>query len=231
MKKLNCIAIDDEPLALNIIKKYVTDIPELNLITSCSDAIEGMAILKKDKIDLIFLDINMPKLSGISFLKATKNPPLVIFTTAYSEYAIEGFELEAVDYLLKPFSFERFLKAVNKAVEQFELVQTKDVKQPDHVFIKSDKRLFRVLLDDIKYLEAYGDYVKVYTRNKMLLTKQKLSVMYQELPAAQFVQIHRSYVLSIKHIEFLEGNLVQVGGNKLPISTGNRDAVFKVLNK
>ena len=229
--KLNCIAVDDEPLALNIIKKYVHEIPGLNFLGSCGDALEGMAFIKKEKVDLIFLDINMPKLSGISFLKSTKNPPMVIFTTAYPEYAIEGFELEAIDYLLKPFSFERFLKAVNKAVDRFQLMESAKEFPKDHIYVKSDKRLYRVLFDEILYLEAYGDYVKVYTTDKMFLTKRKLSTIVKEFPAAHFLQVHRSYVISLKHIKYLEGNHVNIGENKIPVSAGHRESLLLALNK
>lgn len=231
MIKLNCIAIDDEPLALKIINKYAEKIPQLNLIESCPDAVAGMSVLKNNEIDLIFLDINMPKLSGVTFFKSLRNPPMVIFTTAYPEYAIEGFELEAIDYLLKPFSFARFNTAFEKALEQKKLMQSNELKTVNHIFIKSEKKLFKVEFNDILYLEAYGDYVKVHTTQKMLLTKRKLGNVLKELPSDQFVLSHRSYIVSIRHIEFLEGNQIEIKENKIPISAGQREVVLKALNR
>ena len=227
---IKCLAIDDEPLALNIIKKYAADIPHLDLLDTCPDALLGLAFIKEKPVDLILLDINMPKLSGISFIKSLKQPPLVVFTTAYPDHAIEGFELEAVDYLLKPFSFERFYKAIQKVEEQLTFISNAFPKQ-DYIFIKADRKFHKLSLDDILRLEAYGDYVKVFTIDKMILTKQKLSQLYAEMPKSKFVQIHRSHIISIKQIEYLEGNIVSVAGNKLPISVGYRELVFSSLIK
>ena len=226
---IKCLAVDDEPLAIKIIEKYVAELPQLELVGKCGDALAALSYLKNNKIDLLFLDINMPKLSGISLVKSMRNPPSIIFTTAYPEFAIEGFELEAVDYLLKPFSFERFLKAVNKVEEQFNLIKNTMEKEVGHIYIKSDRKLFRVLFEEIQYLEAYGDYVKVFTKEKMLLTKQKLSALIKELPASQFLQIHRSHAISVAAIEYLEGNMVQVAGKNLPISAGYKQAVLTAL--
>ncbi len=226
---LKCIIVDDEPLAIKILEKYISKLPNVKIEATCEDALEALTIIKSKKIDLIFLDINMPKLSGISFVRALKNPPLIIFTTAYPEYAVEGFELEAVDYLLKPFSFERFLKAVEKAEGKLTSSQEEHWVGNEHIFIKSDKKLFRVLFDEILYLEAYGDYVKVHTRKKMLLTKQKLTVLAKGLPDKEFIQSHRSFIISIKAIDYIEGNSVQIAGNKLPISAGNRQKGLEAI--
>lgn len=226
---IKCIVVDDEPLAVNILVKYVSQTPILKLVATCSDAMEALSVIKKENIDLVLLDINMPKLSGVSLVRALKNPPMVIFTTAYPDFAVEGYELEAIDYLLKPFSFERFQKAIEKVESKAKLINNENEYIQEHIYIKSDKKLFRVLFDDIFYLEAYGDYVKVFTRERMLLTKQKLAALTKELPKNQFIQIHRSYVISIKAIDFIEGNNVLVAKIKLPISAGQKQAVLNAI--
>lgn len=228
---IRCLAIDDEPLALNVIKKYVSRTSNLILIEACKDPIDALAFIKGNQVDLIFLDINMPKLSGISLIKSIKNPPLFIFTTAYPDYAVEGFELDAIDYLLKPFSYDRFCMAIKKANEQLFLIQLNESETKNHLMIKSDRKLYRVAFDDIIHLEAYGDYVKIFMSDKMILTKQKLSQMLVELPSTQFLQTHRSHIVSIKHIEFLESNQVHIAGKSLPISNGFREQVMQLLNK
>lgn len=226
---INCIVVDDEPLAVNILVNYVSQIEGLKLVATCADALEALSIIKKDNIDLVLLDINMPKLSGLSLVRALKNSPLVVFTTAYTEFAIEGYELEAVDYLLKPFSFERFQKAIDKVKIKLKLLEMGEGIIQEHIYIKSDKKMFRVLFDEITHLEAYGDYVKVFTKDKMLLTKQKLTVLTSELPKNKFITIHRSYVISISAIDFIEGSNVYVAGNKLPISAGHKQSVLDAI--
>ncbi len=223
---IKCIAIDDEPLALKIIEKYVSDLPTIEMISTFPDAISAIEFLENESVDLIFLDINMPKLSGINFVKSLTSMPHVVFTTAYPEYAVEGFELQAIDYLLKPFSFDRFIKAVKKAEEKISICAA---PPKSHLFIKSEKKYYRIEHNDILYLEAYGDYVKVFTKNKMLLTKQKLSVLEKELPSNYFMQIHRKYIVSIDAIDYVEGNALKVGKEKLPISEGCRVFVFNKL--
>lgn len=227
---ISCLIVDDEPLSIRILEKYIAELPGLNLVASCQNAFEALEHLKSNTVDLIFLDINMPKLSGISFLKTLKNPPLVVFVTAYPEHAVEGFELEALDYLLKPFSFERFLKAVNRAEEKLSSSQTTNDFAP--VFIKADKKLYKLSVDDILYLQAYGDYVKVYTKEQMLLTKERLSNIEEELPSAAFQRIHRSYVISLRALQFIEGNQVQIAETKLPIAaTYKEELMLRLKNQ
>jgi DNA-binding LytR/AlgR family response regulator len=222
--------VDDEPLSRRVIQKYLKDLPFLNLIASCSHAFEAMEVLQKEAIDLIFLDINMPRLSGINFAKTLSNPPLIIFTTAYPEYAVEGFELEAVDYLLKPFSQERFLKAVNKASKILENSQLeKTSNDPYFLLIKADKKLYKLQFEEILYLQAYGDYVKVFTPEKTLLTKERLSKLESHLPKNRFQKIHRSYIISLDAIQFLEGNQVKVNEIFLPISSTFREELLTKL--
>jgi len=220
MKQYNSLIIDDEPLARRIIVNYLSNFPQLNLVRECSNAFDAITALKAQPIDILFLDINMPKLSGINFLKTIKNPPLVIFTTAYPEYAVEGFELEAIDFLVKPFSLERFTKAVLKATQQLE-IQTQlaqsQTQQASNLIIKADKKIHKIHQADILYLEAYGDYVKIFTTTNKYLPKAKLFEIQQELNS-QFLQIHRSYIVNLAHIAYIEGNRVKVGEEMLPVS-------------
>ena len=229
---INCIIVDDEPLSRRVIQNYLKDLPFLHLVASCSHAFEAMEVLQKESVDLIFLDINMPRLSGINFAKTLSNPPLIIFTTAYPEYAVEGFELEAVDYLLKPFSQERFLKAVNKASKILEINQISNPSNdPGFLIIKADKKLYKLNLHDILYLQAYGDYVKIFTTKKALLTKERFSNIEESLPAARFQKIHRSYIISLDAISFLEGNQVKVKETFLPVSNTFRGELLAKLQK
>ncbi|MFT5384780.1 MAG: DNA-binding LytR/AlgR family response regulator [Saprospiraceae bacterium] len=226
---IRCMIIDDEPLSVRVIEKYLANLPHLDLVASCKHAFEAMEVLRNKEVDLIFLDINLPKLSGISFYKTLKNPPIVIFITAYPEYAIEGFELEALDYLLKPFSFERFLKAINRVEAKMENKQPSMVQS--YLFIKADKKLYKVDFQDILYLQAYGDYVKIFTKDKMLVTKERLANVEAELPKNHFQKIHRSYIIALSAIRFIEGNQVQVEETKLPIAaTYKEELMFRVKN-
>jgi len=231
MTTIRCIAVDDEPLSLKIIEKYVADLPQLDLLATCNNAFEAMETLRRLRVDLMFLDINMPKLSGISLLKSLDKQPLVIFTTAYPEFAVEGFELEAVDYLLKPFSQERFIKAVNRAADRLATPGTPAAEGPDFLMAKVDKKLFKIDFQDIIYLEAYGDYVKIFLKDKMLLTKERLSAVEQQLPPKLFFRIHRSYVIALSAIEFIEGNLVKIGKERLPISENLKEGLLEKLSR
>ncbi|MBI5917701.1 MAG: response regulator transcription factor [Bacteroidetes bacterium] len=231
MTTIRCIAVDDEPLSLKIIEKYAADLPRLDLVATCNNAFEAMDCLRRMPVDLMFLDINMPKLSGISLMKSLDNPPLVIFTTAYPEFAVDGFELEAVDYLLKPFSLERFIKAVNRAADKRFVPKPADEPCPEFLLVKADKKLYKVDSQDIIYLEAYGDYVKIFTKEKMLLTKERLSTVEQQLPSERFVRIHRSFVIALAAIEFIEGNTVKIGKEKLPVSENLKDALLEKLSR
>lgn len=224
---IRCLIVDDEPLSVRVVEKYIANLPELTLVAACQNAFEAMEVLRKEAIDLLFLDVNMPKLSGISFLKTLNKPPLVIFITAYPEYAVEGFELEALDYLLKPFSFERFLKAINRAEAKLKSIPTDNA--PNHLFVKADKKLYNIAFSDILYFQAYGDYVKVFTKTQKLVTKRKLSELEQALPDTTFQKIHRSYIIALSAIQFIEGNMVQVATIKLPITTTYKEELMLKL--
>lgn len=220
---IRCIAVDDEPLSLRVIEKYVDKLPQLELVATCTDAFQTMEVLRQQNVELLLLDINMPKLSGISLVRSLDRPPLVVFTTAYSEHAVEGFELEAVDYLLKPFSLERFFKAINRVRDRL-LAEPKNVNSgTGHLLVKADKKWYRLNLDDILYLEAFGDYVKIFTKEKMLLTKERLGNLEAQLPDSQFFRIHRSYLISLAALDFVEGNMVAIGKVKLPVSANVKE--------
>lgn len=232
MNRYKCIIIEDEPLAQNILKKYIGDHPSLELVATCADALEAQAILNQQNIHLLFLDINLPKLSGINFIKTLIHPPLVIFTTAYPEFAVEGFELNAVDYLLKPFSFERFLKAVNKAIEKLNTsAQNNNAASSDFIFLKADKKNHKVDLESIQYIEAIGDYMKVITDSGQLIVNETMKKMQEELPATQFIRVHKGFIISRNRIKFIEGNYVQVADKSIPIGATYRNELLASIEK
>jgi len=225
--EIKALIIDDEPLARNVIKEYSKKLPSLNIVGECEDAICAHQLLQDKLIDLLFLDINMPKLTGIEFLKTIKNPPLVIFTTAYSEYALDGFELNIIDYLKKPFSFERFCKAYFRAEELILLKKSANLSEPieilnDFIFIKSDKKTIKVNKSDIYYIEGLGDYIKICLKDKKLVTNLSMKKIESLLPANQFYRIHKSFIISLNKIELLEGNMVKINNTKLPIGNSFR---------
>ncbi len=234
--EIKALIIDDEPLAQNVIEQYALKIPRLKIIDKCNDAICAHQSLQENDVDLIFLDINMPKLSGISFLKGLKNPPLVIFTTAYTDYALEGYELNAIDYLKKPFSFERFSKAYFKAEELLQL-QNESNKQKDttdsasnFVFIKSNKKTYKVKYSAIHYIEGLGDYIQVHLKDKKIITNLSMKKMHDLLPAEKFYRIHKSFIISIDKIELVEGNTVLVNGKRLPVGNSYRKDFINFVN-
>lgn len=215
---ISCLIIEDEPVARDILRQYISEVEELDLVQEFEDGISASSFLKTNSIDLIFLDINMPKLSGISLLKSLQNPPKIILTTAYSEYALEGYELDVVDYLLKPFSFERFLKAVNK-VE----VTPKEPVFPKDITIKADKKTYRISTDEILYAKAMGDYITLYTATQKLTFNRTLKLFQQELDPTQFLRVHKSYLINLKTIDFVEGNMIQIGEKAIPIGLAYKE--------
>ena len=233
MNRYQCIIIEDEPLAQNILKKYMGEHPALELLAVCKDALEAQGILTHQNIQLIFLDINLPKLSGINFIKTLIRPPLVIFTTAYPEFAVEGFELNAVDYLLKPISFERFLKAVNKAIEKLNAStsQNNNPGKPSFIFLKADKKLHQVDLNSIHYIEAIGDYMKVVTDSGQLIINETMKQLQAGLPGDSFIRVHKSFIISRNKIRFVEGNYIQVEHKSIPIGATYRNDVLANLDK
>lgn len=233
---LKALIIDDEPLAHTVILEYIKDVDFIEIVGQCHLATEALSLLKSKQIDLLFLDINMPKLTGLDFLKTLSVKPLVIITSAYQEHALESFELDVCDYLLKPFRFDRFLKATNKAFELFQLKSTATSEKSSHelltekakqLFIKSDKKLINIHFKDIYYIESYGNYVKVWLGNEFHLTPKTLSSFTSQLPESHFFRIHKSVIINREFIDYLEGNFVLMkNGKQLPIGKNNR-AAFK----
>lgn len=207
---ISCLIIDDEPSSQNVLKSFIHKIDYLQLEQVCNNALEALEYLKSNTVDLLFLDINMPQLSGIDFYKSLKNPPKVIFTTAYSAHALEGFEVDAIDYLLKPFSFQRFVKAVSK------VKNLKDDKI-EHIFIKSDKKLHQIKIEDIYFIEGLGDYIKVHLKDNFLVTYKSLKMMHNSLPKSIFMQVHKSFIINKNKLDYIEGNLAIINSNKIPL--------------
>ena len=228
MNKYKCLIVEDEPLAQNVLKKYIGEHPSLELAAVCNDALEAQGTLTQQSIDLVFLDINLPKLSGINFIKTLIHSPLIIFTTAYPEFAVEGFELDAIDYLLKPFSFERFLKAVNKALEKLNapLTQNSTENEISFIFLKADKKIHRVELGSIHYIEAVGDYMKVVTDSGQLIINETMKKLQEELPVKSFMRVHKSFIISRNKIKFIEGNYIRVENKSIPIGATYRNEVL-----
>ena len=233
---MKALIIDDEPLAQEVIETYINQMPNLELVGKCLNAFEANEKLKSNKVDLIFLDIQMPEINGIEFLKSLSSPPLVIFTTAFSEYAVEGFELNAVDYLLKPISIDRFMKAVNKAEEVF-MKKGGDTESDseEYMFVKADKKLIRVNFEDIIYIEGLKDYVIIKLANSRIITLQTMKSLEEKLPSKYFKRIHRSYIMNIKKIKAVMGNMVEViekGEPKhIPIGKNYRDDLLSIINE
>lgn len=230
---MKVIIVDDEPLALEVLETYLTHFPELKLIAKCTNAVEAFEALSEGDIDLMFLDIQMPQISGIDFLKSLKNPPKVIFTTAFSNYALEGFELNAVDYLLKPFSLERFTKAVQKFKEIYGKNDKTlgEAEAPDYIFVKADKKLIKLRFEDIFYVEGLKDYVMLHTPGGRIVTLQTMKSLEEKLPSANFIRVHRSYIVNLNLIELLEANSVTVNKKKIPIGKNYKDELFNVINQ
>ncbi|MDO4164218.1 MAG: LytTR family DNA-binding domain-containing protein [Bacteroides sp.] len=230
---INCIAIDDEPLALAQLTGYISRVPFLNLVASCQDAFEAMKVLSSEKIDLLFLDINMPDLNGMEFVRSLSEKPLVIFTTAYSEYAVDGFKVEAVDYLLKPFSFQDLLAAASKAARRLDRESAvSDEVIDDALFVKNDYRVTRVRLADIKYIEGMSEYVRIYVENeeKPLMPLLSMKRLEEMLPASQFMRVHRSYIVNLKKITEISRLRIVFGETYIPIGDIYKEKFLEYVN-
>lgn len=237
-----CIIIDDEPLARELLESYIQKIPFLQLEQSFPSAIEASLAVHSQAIDLIFLDIEMPHLNGLDFLRNLKQPPAIIFTTAYAEYALDAFNLNVVDYLLKPIEFNRFFQAVNKVIksapEQTETIlpattpniqETKPVADDKYFFIKTDQKIVKVLTQDILFIEGLQKYVKIHLTTEVLISLTSLSHLLEKLPSDSFTRIHRSYIINIAHIDSIQGNTVTIQDHQLPLSQGNRSTFYELI--
>ncbi len=230
---IRCLIVDDEPPAREIIRRYIESVPVLQVAGECANAIEAFGFLQQHPVDLMFLDIRMPQLNGNDFLKTLKNPPKVIFTTAYSEYAMDGYELDVVDYLLKPIQFDRFLKGVNKACQLSLRTETgfqaDDKKSESFVYFRADRKMVKVMLRDILYIESMKDYVKIITEGGTLITKQSISSVEEMLPEKEFVRVHRSYIVSLSRIKTFTSEILEIEKTEIPIGKLYRNGVMKVL--
>jgi DNA-binding LytR/AlgR family response regulator len=234
MNRINCLLVDDEVMALELLDHYISRVYFLNVVKKCQHAIEAMQILEENQIDLLFLDINMPDVNGIQFLKSIVSKPAVIFTTGYKEFALEGYENDAIDFLLKPFDFERFLKAVNKASNLI----SKSSRQPvirlepqRFIFVRADYKLVKINVDDILFVEGLKDYIKIYTRQKLILTLMSMTSIEEKLPSDDFFRVHRSYIISLSKIDSVSRHRVIIGEKFVPISVPYRDRFYSIIDK
>ncbi|HEX5655016.1 MAG TPA: LytTR family DNA-binding domain-containing protein [Chitinophagaceae bacterium] len=225
LRKIKCLVIDDEPPARDVLKKYIAGVELLQLAGECSNAVETLSFLQSNAVDLLFLDIKMPHILGTSFLRTLKNPPKVIFTTAYRKYAVEGFDLNAVDFLLKPIGFERFLQAVNK-VMQMDIpvvgnsnILNDSLSDQSHPFLyfRADRKMVKVFLDDILFIESLKDYIKVVTTHRVIISKQSISSLEAMLPKDVFVRVHRSYIIAVNKIDSYNPDFIEIGKKEIPI--------------
>lgn len=236
---MKVMIVDDEPLALDVLETYLEKMPDIELVARCTGALEANEVLRQKKVDLVFLDIQMPQITGIEFVRSLGDPPMIIFTTAYSDYALEGFELNAVDYLLKPISLDRFMKAVNKAREQHDLRSQEGAGFPsendEHFFVKADKKLVKVRFNDILYIEGLKDYVIIRLEEGRVITLQTMKSLEDKLPKGKFRRIHRSYIVSMPKVHAVVANMVEViekGQTKhLPIGKNYRDELLELINQ
>lgn len=226
MSTVNCLIIDDEPLSRDILRRYISEVKELKLSGACADAMEATGMMARQRIDLVFLDIQMPGISGISWARSLTSAPLIIFTTAFPQYAVEGFELNAVDYLVKPYSFERFLKAVNRALEILRQ-QKSNEEISRRMILKADRKLYAVDPSEILYMEGQGDYVRICFRERKLVVHSTLRQLEESVPAGMFMRVHKSYVINLKRISFIEGNQVRIDEHVVPVSPAQREELLK----
>ena len=235
--KIKCLVIDDEPLARDLMRSHIEKLENFEIVAECGDAMKALQALRSQTVDLMFMDIQMPQITGIEFLKTLKHPPKVIITTAYREYALDGFELDVVDYLLKPITFNRFLKAINKYYqlsqeETLNILPSYAGTQSDEAFIyvKENKKVIKVHLNAILYVEGLSEYVQIYTENKKIITKTSMTNMEEKLPQADFMRIHKSFIVSVSKIEAFTSNSIEVPGKELPIGRSYKNSVLEALH-
>jgi DNA-binding LytR/AlgR family response regulator len=236
MNKFRCLLVDDEPPALEILRTYITGMPLLEITGECSHALAAFEFLRQHPVDLVFLDVQMPRLLGTDLLKTLSNPPKVIFTTAYRDYAVEGFELGAVDYLLKPYSFDRFLRAVHKVLdlEQQNQSSTKEsvITQTDRfLYVRADRKMVKVMVDEILYVESLKDYVRIFLKDQQIITKQTITALEEMLPENDFVRIHRSFIVALKKIDSYNQHAVFLRKKELPVGPLYKLEIMKRLGK
>ncbi|MBO3117392.1 response regulator transcription factor [Winogradskyella sp. DF17] len=226
---MTCIIIDDEPLAVDLLESYVSKIEDLDLVGSFNNPLDALKLLRKATVDILFLDIQMPEITGVEFKKIINPDIKVIFTTAYSEYAIESYDLNALDYLLKPITFQRFLQAVEKVKEK--ATQPTTEARPDYIFVKTEYRHQKIPFSDMLYLKGLSDYVAIQTKDAKVLTLQNMKDFERNLPKSKFIRVHKSYIVGIEHIEFIERNRIVINGDYIPIGATYKEAFWKRINQ
>lgn len=227
---IRCLIVDDEPLAQQVIETYIAKLPSLLLVQKCGNAMEAFEALQKHAVDLLFLDVHMPVISGIEFLRSLQHPPRIILTTAYPNFAIEGFDLNVTDYLLKPISFERFLQAIHKLHGRMPAQETPQATevQPSYFFVREDSKLVRIDFSQIDHIECMKDYAKIFTTERMIVTHQTMKRFTEMLPPAQFIRVHRSYIVAIAAIKSIYGNMIETPKARIPIGANYRDSVMRI---
>ena len=236
MSKIRCVIVDDEPMARAVLISFVTKIPNLELVKSCKNAMEAFEVANQQKIDIFFLDINMPDISGLSLAKSINQKAKIIFTTAYREYAVDGFNLKAVDYLLKPIAFDRFLQAIHKYFEGItsndsEIKIEESVLKNDFIFVRSDRKMVKINFDEIRYVESLSDYIKIHSADKTITTRETISNIETRLPAKNFLRIHRSYIVNVKKMNSYTNEFVEIGETAIPISRTYKENALKKLTE
>lgn len=232
---IRCLVVDDEPLALDILEDYISKVPFLTLVKTTTSAIEGLSLVQSDSVDLVFLDVQMPELTGIQFLKIINGKCDVILTTAYSQYALDGYELDVVDYLLKPIAFDRFYKAAQKVLQNNGNGQAAPQEAPssanthDFIFVKTEHKIQKIYLDDILFIEGLKDYISIFTKTERIITLQNMKKMEESLPAKSFIRVHKSYIVATGKIESIERSRIQIGDKIIPIGDTYREYFFKQI--
>ncbi|MDP9076913.1 MAG: LytTR family DNA-binding domain-containing protein [Bacteroidota bacterium] len=231
---LKCLVIDDEPIARKLLQEYIEETDFLQLVGTAENPLKATGLINKMEVDLIFLDINMPKMNGLDFLRSVNNLPMVIMTTAYGQYALDGFEMAVIDYLVKPFSLERFLKASQKALELHALKQRKPnipEAAPDHIFVKCDGKIEKVMLNDLVYIEAMANYITLYTTTDKLVVYLTIKGILEKLPAEKFIQVHKSHIVNLGFVSTIEGSMLHVGKTKITVGQSFYDDVMNAVLK
>lgn len=232
--KYSCLIVDDEPIAIRVVKNHLQNFVNIEIAGECANAIEAIEFLGQNQVDLMFLDIQMPQLSGIELIRSLQHPPGIIITTAYRDFAVDAFDLDVVDYLLKPFSLARFAKAIAKFYQQtnetsLNSVSVNSTLKPNYIFLKADKKIYKIDIDDLIYIESLSDYVIVHTKDDHITTKERISKLLEMLPSNQFIRIHRSYIVSIRYIDAILAGTIEIGKQKLPIGRNYKKQVESFL--
>ncbi len=233
MSTIKCLIVDDEPLGREILENFVKKINFLELVATCEDAFEALDILESHPVDLLLSDIQMPEINGIDFVRSLPSPPVIIFITAYDQFAVNSYELGVADYLMKPVSFDRFLKAINKAKQQIDMPKhgaESHSDNPEYFFVKADNKLNKVIFKSIQYIEAVGDYIKIFTSDPALVSYSSLKSMEEKLPGDQFVRIHNSFIVSVNAVKAVNGNYIElVNGKSLPVAKSRKESLYAAL--